>query len=195
MVGRLGGGPPRLAGGYQSTDTQKHTRVKRCARTLVCAGTCRSRRRTAGDLRVNRWKSNGAPPCFSLSSVSTNWSGKQGICGEPGRALFVVCVALNKDWIYSKSPLLLRLLLFSSSAPPPSTLPHFYSPWLLPTPIKHYKHKNPQALKSRPGEEGWKGGGGTSGRNILLFTPLNHSVRRRRERWRGGYIVSDGLAD
>ena len=63
--------------------------------------------------------------------------------------LFVVCVALNKDWIYSNSALILLHLL----SPSLSFLPHFNSPWLLPTPIKHYKHKNPQALKSCPGEE------------------------------------------
>ena len=114
----------------------------------------------------------------------------RGRCREAERPLFVVRVALNKDWIYSNSPFLLLLLLFSSSSPIPLLLPpHFYGPWLLPTPIKHYKHKNPQALKSRPGEEeeeeeeerGEYGGEETVGRNILLFTPLNHSIQRRRE--------------
>lgn len=106
---------------------------------------------------------------------------------EAGRRLLVICMALNKDWICYKSPLIL---------PPPHTHTHFNSPWLLPTPIKHYNHKNPQALKSCPGGCGWGGlGEESTDRNILLFTPLNHSVRRTRERWRGGYIVSDGPAD
>ncbi len=46
-------------------------------------------------------------PSF-LPSVSTDWSGKQGVAG---RLLFVVCVVLIKDWIYSNSSLRLLLLL------------------------------------------------------------------------------------
>lgn len=104
----------------------------------------------------------------------------------------VVCVFLNKDWIYSDSQLLLYPPLLPLSSLPSSTLlqllasAHFY---------KTLQHKNPQALKSCPVEEGGAWGEETVGRNILLFTPLNHSIRSRRRRWRGGYIVSDGPAD
>lgn len=83
-------------------------------------------------------------------------------------AACLVCIALNKDWIYSKSLLILLHFILPS---PPSFLPHVNSPWLLPTPIKSYKHKNPQALKSCPGEVGWLGGGVTGQKHPPLYNP------------------------
>lgn len=80
----------------------------------------------------------------------------------------------------------------SSFTSPPSFPPHFNSPWLLPTPIKHYNHKNPQALKSCPGGVGWGGvgrglrgwGWGKGGvhrqKHPPLYTP--QSLRPRNER-------------
>lgn len=116
----------------------------------------------------------------------------RGAPDRPGACcLSFVSLPIKIGFTVTLTPPLLLLPLL----PPPSFLPHFYSPWLLPTPIKHYKHKNPQALKSRPGEElGVEQGGGDGGQqHPPLYTP--QSLRLEEERWRGGYIVSDGLAD
>lgn len=122
------------------------------------------------------------------------WSGTLGVAGRP---LFVSLSIKTGFTVILNSSSSLLSSHFKLSSLPSSTLlqllasAHFY---------KTLQHKNPQALKSCPVEEsgawGWMHRGEeTVGRNILLFTPLNHSTRSRRRRWRGGYIVSDGPAD
>ena len=107
---------------------QTHTNTHACMKRHVC-----------GYMQVTRtWQLTGGcnmprpsfPPSFLPSSISPSLGQHwliiyAGCCREAGRPLFVVCVALNKDWIYSNSPFLLLLLLFSSSSsstsPPPSS--------------------------------------------------------------------------